>query len=205
MTHLLVDLREKATVQAVNAYHEHIEWTTLVAGDFACSCGCAGWERKEDDLDNMGGVLTQINELKQYYPNAYLMVTRKNSNWVNDGRYAPRLNFIASCTVRGLPIHWCHSYSYMLDLIHAIIRKLHDGKYRGDGEFSTVRHVKKKDQSLNVLTSLPGIGRGKAEAILKEFGSVGDFLDAEPSDWTCIPGIGIKTCDLILDALYREE
>ncbi len=152
----------------------------------------------------MSQVLTQINELKQRYQNYYLVVTKRTSKWTGDGRYAPRINFVGSCAVRGTPIQWCHSYEYMLDLMHAIIRKNHDSKHRGDGEFSTVRHVKKKDISVNILTSLPGVGPTKAKAILQEFGSVANFVNAEPSDWTCIDGISIKTCDRILDALYRE-
>jgi len=208
VVHLLIDHREKKPElrKVIADYPRHIEWTTLQAGDYACSDACCGWERKEADFDNMRMVLIQTNELRQAYPNHYLVVTRDNE-WASEKgsrMYAPRIALLGSLASRGLPVQWCPSYHYMLDLMYQTFTKNHDTKKRGEGEFSSVRHVKKKDVVIDILTSIPGIGEKKAKDIINQFGSVANFVTADTKDIMKISGIGINTCDRIIDALYSE-
>jgi len=212
MVHLLVDNRERNPVKAINIYAKRqgvtIEWTRLQTGDYACSDACCGFERKEDDLDDMHGTMIQTTELRSFYQNAYFIVNVDPNKWVvekGSRAYAPRMAFWGSMVgPRYLPPIYVSDYTMMLDLMFQIIKKNHDTKKRGKGEFNHVRHVKKKDISVNILTSIPAIGPKMAERILDAFGSVANFVMADEKQWKEVEGIGIKTCVQISDALFRE-
>lgn len=61
-----------------------------------------------------------------------------------------------------------------------------------------------RDAALYLLQGLPGIGRGKAEALLRHFGSPGAVLTASVKDLTGCEGIGPKVAQTIRAALEQH-
>ncbi len=208
-TWLIADIREKDPMPTLRRYPKKIEFRTLETGDYACSAGCCGFERKALDFDNYSRTLMQLNELVQDYKNPHLIVNMQNpSVWLEASgahMYPMRVGYYASLIRRQLIpiIVWDHLH--MIDLMYAVINKYHDGKVRGEpGEFHSVRRYTDKDQAVHVLMGFPGISRGRAEMILKEFGSVGNFLRADRKTMQSIHGIGPKTVNSVLDVMWKE-
>lgn len=209
MTHLIVDIREKATKKALKLYPRKIEFKQLVTGDYACSDGCCLFERKENDFDEEGfyKLLQQINEMQHspYSKNIHLVVNKNLDEWLSEGNYAIRKGLISSLWgPRSIPPLFIKNHFKMIDLIYETILKNHDNKLRGTGEFLATRRVSHKDKAYHILLSLPGIGKIQAERILEEFGSVMNFLQADEKDIMKVKGIGKKTTQNILDILCRE-
>jgi len=203
--YLIADKREKNTIDSIRNYHRQVEFATLPVGDYACSCGCTGFERKEADADNLKRTLTQTSELLTAYPHAFLVINRSADDFLIFSTGA-RTAFIASCMVRGLgPPLFVKDYYSMLDIIYRTIDKFHDGKTRGPGEFIHQRHVTLKDRQLNLLTSLPGISKRKAERILERFGTPFNFLTASPKEMTGVEGLGRKGIKNIMEVLDEQK
>ncbi len=201
--HMIIDDREKLPLTTIKRYHRKVEMRRLEIGDYRCACGLVGFERKEDDLSNMKQVLRQIEELELAFKHSYLIITRSPKNFVNENHginVGLRIGFLSSCYIRSKVVVMDDHY-LALELMYRIIDKHHDGKKRGSHEFNPVRHVKKKDLQLNVLTSLPGIGSERAEVILKHFGSIKKFLSADQSEMTTVPGLGKITAQKIIDLI----
>jgi len=199
---LIYDSREKKPKAAIGM--RKMIRQTLPVGDYRCSCGCFGIERKESDLDNLKQVLTQINEMGTVYDNSFLIANRSAEEFLNPHQkfYAARCAFIASLMVRGVTPLFVKDHNVMLDIIQNLQRKMHDNKVRGDGEFIHARHVTKKDKKLNILTSLPGISITKAKLILEHFESPIHFLTASKEDVLKLDGFGEKTWTNIQEVLY---
>jgi len=203
---IYVDEREKKPRSKLQRiYGKFIEFKTLPHGDYACSLGCCGFERKEGDftLSNIHQIKTQLFELKKAFQSSYLVVCLEEKKWLNDERYAEKLGFLSRLAQIGFVPKWEPDHIRMFDWIYGVIKKNHDGKYVGDYEFSSVRRIKNKDRSKHILLSLPNVGPKMAERILDLFGSVGEFVRAEPEKWMEIEGMGPKTRDQILDALWK--
>jgi ERCC4-type nuclease len=207
MVKIIVDSREKAPMEIAQRFGGDIEIRTLQVGDYACSLGCCGFERKEDDFSNMQRTLSQIEELKSVYKNAYLFVNKSLDKFVRSKRggnkYAKE-GYISSLIHRNMIPVAIEDHLLMFNIIRRVIMKNHDGKSRGYNDFNHVRHVTVKDQRLNILTSLPGIGRDKAEMILKKFGSIYNFMLAEEGEMQSLPGFGPKTTQKIFEVLQKD-
>jgi len=66
------------------------------------------------------------------------------------------------------------------------------------------RPKSKKKRQLFILQGLPGVGRDRAETLLKQFGSVAGVVGATESDLSGLPGIGAVTAKKIINAV-REH
>jgi len=62
----------------------------------------------------------------------------------------------------------------------------------------------KKKRQLFILQGLPGVGRDRAETLLKNFGSVSGVVGASEQDLSGLPGIGPETAKKIRNAV-REH
>ncbi len=208
MAHLIIDTREKATLDTIKVWPRKTEFKQLISGDYSCSDNCCLVERKEDDLHEgtFHKCLQQLAEMKHNNPNGsnYLIVNKNLDEWMSEGNYAQRKGFISSVISRGFPPIFVKSHFLMLEIIHGTIQKNHDSKFRGSGEFLTTRRISHRDMALHIMLSLPGIGRKQAEIILKEFGSVMNFLQASSSEIKSVKGIGVKTYDKMMNALCKE-
>jgi len=69
---------------------------------------------------------------------------------------------------------------------------------RGPG----IRINKKQRQKLFLLQNLPGIGTKKGLALLKSFSTIGNVINASPTDLTKVRGIGKKLSDSIFSILH---
>ncbi len=206
MTYLIVDDREKATLSTIKVYPKRTEFRRLITGDYACSDACCLFERKEDDLHEgqFHHCLQQLSEMQRAAKNTYLIVNKSLDKWMMEGSYPQRKGFIASVVARGFPPIFVQDHFKMLEIMYAIIQKNHDTKFRGTGEFLATRNVSHKDKALQILLSLPGIGRKQAESIVSEFGSVMNFLQATEQEIKSVRGIGKKTYDNIMKSLCKE-
>lgn len=201
---LIADSRERIPKEAIKNYYRKIKIETMKVGDYRCSCGKFGAERKESDLDNMSQVLRQVEELKSNYEFPFLIVTRSANDFLHStAAYAPRIAFLASLCARGVTPLFIPNEHDLLELIHFLSDKLHDGKQRGSMEFSPVRHVSKKDKQLNVLTALPGISSTKAELIMKKFKTPYSFFSATRSEMLELKGFGPVGVDAIRKVLGK--
>ena len=201
-----VDEREKLPRKRLEAhYRDYIEFKTLQHGDYVCSMGCCGFERKQKDfsLDKIHQIKTQLFELRQAFRNSYLVVNLDQKAWLCDERYTEKNGWLCRLAQLGFEPHWEPDYIRMFDWIYGVIKKNHDGKYVGDYTFSSIRHVKRSDVSKNILCSMPAIGPEMATRILDHFGSVGEFVRADPKDWLTVKGLGKKSVETILDSLWK--
>lgn len=205
--HLLYDSREKLPLQVIKDFPGKLERTTLAVGDYACSCGCTGFERKESDFDNYQKVTQQWEEMKAAYKYPFMVVNRDSVKFLRENlsSYGVRVGFLSSLLVRGcIPLFVDNHYD-MISVMYRTIIKQHDGKLRGLHEFNPVRHVTKKDEQLNLLTALPGVGPKLATEILKQFGTPYKFITAEPKEMLEINGMGKVTVAKIKRVLQEEQ
>ncbi len=207
MPQIIVDSREKAPMDIIKLYEGNIKIETLDVGDYCCSCRCTGIERKEQDIYNMQRTLTQVEELKKAYKYPYLIINMSCDTFLNSpkGNKFAKKNFISSLMRRQITPLFIKDYHAMLTIIRQLIIKHHDGKQRGYNEFAHQRHVSSKDVRINVLTSLPGIGKEKAQLILKKFGTIEKFFNATPKEIESLPGFGPKSVEKIIDCLHNKE
>lgn len=208
MTHLIVDTREKATKKTLSLYPKKIEFKQLITGDYGCNYGCCLAERKEDDFSEQGfrKLLQQLHEMRSFSgaKNVYLVVNQNLDKWLSEGNYPIRKGLIASLLSRNFTPLFIKDHLRMIDILYETFKKNHDSKLRGDGEFLATRRVSHKDKAYHILMSLPGIGKIHAEEILKNFGSVNNFLRASEKEIMSIKGIGKKITEDILNVLCKE-
>ena len=232
-TYLIVDKREKAPglLLALKQLKYKWEWGTLEAGDYACSDGDCGTERKDSDftLGQIDSMNRQLANLQTVYENSYLIVNINSDQWLapdkdwicptchkSAGRaiqcmycggenptYLKKLGYINSLNARGLTPQWIPNYLTMLHTIIGTMFKNHDGKFRGPGAYHPIRQVSHKDQVMNTMISLPGVGPKLAKEILKHYESFGEFINGKPKDWLKIKGMGKKTVENILNAFWK--
>jgi ERCC4-type nuclease len=203
MVTIIVDNREKAPMDVVKVF-PGTKIRRLEVGDYACSAGCCGFERKESDIFDMQRTLMQISELKKVYKNAYLLYNGNLDTFLNSSRgnkYA-KLGFVASLTHQNMIPIPIKDYWLAFSIMKRVILKNHDGKVRSEVNFNHVRHINHKDPQINLLTSLPGVGKDKAKVILKKFGSPANFLKASKSQMEALPGFGPKSVEKIIDCLH---
>lgn len=191
----------------IKRFEGNIELRQLEVGDYACSQGCCGWERKEQDIYNLQRTLMQVTELKRAYKNAYLVVNISEDTFSKSTRVNKfaKIGFMASLNAQHITPLFITNYYRMLHIMHRTILKNHDGKRRDYGSFNHVRHITVKDSKLNVLTSLPGVGQDKAKLILKTFGNLYSFFNATPEEIQKLPGFGPKSTKKIIDCLYSKR
>jgi len=205
--HLICDTREKLPRSTVRQYHRKIEFKQLTYGDYACACGKVGFERKEDDLDNYQRTTMQCAELRSAYEHAYLIVTRSQHDFLHDSKrnaYSTRIGYLASLTVYlDAPPMFLENYYDALEWMYRVIDKYHDDKIRNLTNFNQVRHIKRKDQQINVLTSFPGIGLKLATDILTTFPSIGDFFVASQKEMMTVPGLGKVKAKKIMELILK--
>jgi len=198
-----MDDREKLPLKMTRTYYRPIKRMRLDVGDYRCECGKVGFERKQRDFENFSTVLRQCEELKAKYEHAYLIVNRSCKEFLlnRTTNYGQKIGFLSSLIVRGVAPLFVERHYDSIEIMYRVMDKHHDGQSRGLQNFSTIRHVNKKDQRLNILTSLPGIGMERAKDILSNFSNMREFFNADAKRLCEIPGIGKKTAEKIIDLM----
>lgn len=134
--------------------------------------GRVGFERKKDDIVNLGDVVTKCTELKSQFPVAILIVQHSFDECLNlcVTRGIHRNAFIgtiASLVARGVVPIFAGKKRNLMDLIMAIGVKCNDSKDRTDIEplrpIATIL-----DRKLRVLNAI-GLGRKDAERLLNHY------------------------------------
>jgi len=226
--------KDPTLLHALKNFQYKYEWKTLKVGDYACSDGCCSVERKQADftVGQINSMNRQFANLQSTYDNAYLVVNDTIDNWLRSDRnwdcrhcrhtnhkkaiycikcskpypsYISKMGYITSLSARGLTPHWIPNHVMMLDWIIGTIYKNHDTKFRGPGAYRPLRQVTHRDQSMNILISLPGVGGGLASEILNNFDSVGEFLRADTKTWLQVKGMGKGRVKKILDAFWKGD
>ena len=67
------------------------------------------------------------------------------------------------------------------------------------------KRITTDDLRLDLLTSIKGISKNKAKALIKQFGSLMEIGEQEPKALTCIGGIGIVVATRIINVLNSER
>ncbi len=200
--HLIYDFREKLPKKIVETYHRPVEEQTLLVGDYRCSCGLVGFERKESDFTNMADVQRQVAELRQNYKFAFLVVNADLSKFLHEHAryYGMRVGFIAALCADGTVPLLVRNHYDMISIMYKIIDKIHD-ENRQLKEWNPVRHVKRKDRRMNVLTSFPGVGPVMADNLLNHFGTIRKVLTASAEKLMEVKGVGAKKAKLVREII----
>ena len=84
-----------------------------------------------------------------------------------------------------------------------ILSRLEDGS---PPDVRRIRGTASSDEHAQrfIVEGFPGVGPGKAEALLERFGTVSAVMSAEADELADVDGIGPATVDKIHDVLHRE-
>lgn len=175
---LIIDTREpgemvKEFIEKVGV--DNIEVRQLETSDYFS--GRVGFERKKDDIINLGDVITKCYELKANFPIAVLIVEHSldetirlaNSHGIHRNAV---LGMVASLVDAGVVPIFAGRQKNLVDLILAISSKGNDDKIRDVSIIEPLRpKARERDYALRAVKGL-GIGDKSARDLLEYLGSV---------------------------------
>jgi excinuclease ABC subunit C len=84
-----------------------------------------------------------------------------------------------------------------------LLQRVRDEAHR----FAITFHRAKRSKSMTIseLDDVPGLGPARRTALLKHFGSVRRLRQATPDQIAEVPGIGLRTAEMILAALQGQH
>jgi Fanconi anemia group M protein len=107
--------------------------------------------------------------------------------------------------ILGIPVIETENYSETLYIIETLARQMDSIKDRKPDIFRKGKHIKACSQSdrirIGMLRSIPNLGTSKAEALLKEFGSIKNIAMAEKMNLITTRGIGRKLSQQITEVM----
>lgn len=84
-----------------------------------------------------------------------------------------------------------------------LLQRIRDEAHRFANGYNALLYRRRMKESL--LDECPGMSQNKKRILLEKFGSVARLKKATPQEISEIPGISLKTADLILQFLSRDE
>jgi len=142
-----------------------------------------------------GRIWYQVENMKQF-DRAFLIISGKSSTPYFAKQYFNLnvfLGTIASIISRGVEVMWVENDSQLVKLVIKICEKM--DKVR-EIVVRKQQRVSREDVYLNMLTCIPGVGRKKAELILKNV-TFKKLFDTSVEELTKIKGVGEKLASSI--------
>ncbi len=212
---LYVDIHEaQDRVELARArFRGIVEVVPLPTGDYVC--GDMAFEWKQDDFVQSCYkrlIFQQMEELKEVYPNSYLIVAKNFNNIAYRFKHRNMaVGSVSSLIRRGHPPIFATNQKLAMDIMISTFHKHLDG---GSGDIDTAFRTKltprrvasDSDWQLQVLQALPKLGEKKAKEILAHFGSLKAVINASPEDLKKIKGVKklAERWHAIINAEYKE-
>lgn len=181
-----------------------LDMQRLECGDYLPHPTCVV-ERKSDHdfaasiLD--GRLFSQLALMQAEFPLVVLLVegdVHTTTSEIADESLHGALSYIA--VLAGVRLLYSRSAADSSALIHRFALHLHHGL----GYEIPLRTAKPKDMSVltqYLVEGLPGVGPGRARALVEHFGSVRRLMAASHAEIAGAPGLGPKTADRIIELL----
>lgn len=217
---LTIDVREKELMiqNFLSVVHpDNVEIRQLPTSDYMV--GNVGFERKKNDITNLGDVLAKCNELKSQFPVAILIVEKSFDEClrmcITAGVHRNQfIGMTSSLIANGVIPLFVGKRRNLIDLILSIGVKCNDGKDRTYIE-PLRPDAQTKDYQVRALRNL-GLGQDASRRLLKYYGSpakainglyVYEFLGKET---LMVLGIGgmkskVEKALMILESESRED
>ena len=179
---LTIDSREPA--EMVKEFmdivgRDKVEISKLPTADYMV--GRVGFERKKDDITNLGDVITKCTELSSQFPVAVLIVQKSLDQTIAlaNARGLHRnavIGMVASLVARGVVPVFAGKKRNLTDLIIAISEKCNSDKDRT--QIEPLRpQAKERDYAMRSMRGL-GLGEEAAKKILKVYGTPKRSIEA---------------------------
>ena len=208
---LYESVKKKASKVGLNVNHQ-----PLVVGDYLLGAACVEAKSVTDLIQSAysGHLWRQLENLDANYQRFFVVV---------HGSVAQHIKLIKQRTGKTLPVSKIHSnflgilarimsdfecqvfYTSQLSEAATFIVKLHDKLHKPASRHGAlaIRRVSTNDVRLDVLLSIPGIGRELAERLLETCGSLEEMM--YPESLKKVKGLGDKGRQLIIEVLTKEE
>tara|TARA_Y100001937_G_scaffold119661_1_gene175739 strand:- start:916 stop:1617 length:702 start_codon:yes stop_codon:yes gene_type:complete len=208
---LYESVKKKASKVGLNINHQ-----PLVVGDYLLGAACVEAKSVTDLIQSAysGHLWRQLENLDANYQRFFVVV---------HGSIAQHIKLIKQRTGKTLPVSKIHSnflgilarimsdfecqvfYTSQLSEAATFIIKLHDKLHKPASRHGAlaIRRVSTNDVRLDVLLSIPGIGRELAERLLETCGSLEEMM--YPESLKKVKGLGDKRRQLIIEVLTKEE
>tara|TARA_R100001443_G_scaffold55987_1_gene67090 strand:+ start:6303 stop:7004 length:702 start_codon:yes stop_codon:yes gene_type:complete len=208
---LYESVKKKASKVGLNINHQ-----PLVVGDYLLGAACVEAKSVTDLIQSAysGHLWRQLENLDANYQRFFVVV---------HGSIAQHIKLIKQRTGKTLPVSKIHSnflgilarimsdfecqvfYTPQLSEAATFIVKLHDKLHKPASRHGAlaIRRVSTNDVRLDLLLSIPGIGRELAERLLETCGSIEEMM--YPEALKKVKGLGDKRRQLIIEVLTKEE
>jgi len=208
---LYESVKKKASKVGLNINHQ-----PLVVGDYLLGAACVEAKSVTDLIQSAysGHLWRQLENLDANYQRFFVVV---------HGSIAQHIKLIKQRTGKTLPVSKIHSnflgilarimsdfecqvfYTPQLSEAATFIVKLHDKLHKPASRHGAlaIRRVSTNDVRLDLLLSIPGIGRELAERLLETCGSIEEMM--YPESLKKVKGLGDKRRQLIIEVLTKEE
>ena len=209
MKTILIDNREILPDRGgLPIYHElqkmgaPVQIEQLESGDFVMN-DCALEHKTIEDFSNSlynNHLFNQINTMQLNFRHYAIIVTASPHQVMTS---APLIGAVASCAVRGAPVHFCSNPQLAARFIFSLLNKWNDGKDRTINP--SINQKLTKDTALNMITGIKGISQEKGLALLEHFGSISLISQATEKDLMEVSGIGKKMAANIYNAFHEPR
>ena len=208
---LYESVKKKALKAGLNINHQ-----PLVVGDYLLGAACVEAKSVSDLIQSAysNHLWRQLENLDANYQRFFVVV---------HGSIAQHIKLIKQRTGKTLSVTKIHSnflgilarimsdfecqvfYTPQLSEAATFIIKLHDKLHKPASRHGAlaIRRVSTNDVRLDLLLSIPGIGRELAERLLETCGSIEEMM--YPEALKKVKGLGDKRRQLIIEVLTKEE
>jgi ERCC4-related helicase len=206
---VFVDHREKGsyTVKELIALGAEIDLQQLEVADYVLSQRCAvEFKQVADFVDSLidGRLLQQAKELKKNYGRPLFIIEGSQDLYSVRNIHPNAIRgMLAAITVDfGIPILQTKSSKETAALLHQIAKREQDetGK-SGFSLHGDRKPISLKDQQEYIVTAFPLVGPSLVKPLLKEFGSLKNFISASEEDLKKVEKVGPKKAKAIKDVI----
>jgi ERCC4-type nuclease len=195
---ILLDTRESSETKEILGLFLKSEEMMLPVGDILVDDSVCFEHKTPSDLITSvfdGRLFTQISAMQNNYPHSFVLVSGTLTEVLEIAetvdRYSSILAAVCSCYVRNCPIIFCCNLTNLAEIVKVLGEKLTDGKERS----RPVEKTKMEDKRLQLICAFKGIDATRGKALLEEFGTVWEVLNASSSSLQEVHGIGKVTTD----------
>lgn len=208
--YIRIDDREPGEISRMLKDRHHLEISVdhLSYGDYLFSDICIERKTIADFLNSMksGRLWTQLEGCKENYTRVFLLlegsipVPYDKNSAIDELKVISGINGVTMGW--GIPIIPSNNITQTARILDAMFRKA-DGTKK-----EYLKPVKKKGKNTqeikeNILACSPGVGRGTAKRIIKQYGSIENVVNLSLEDLQKIKGVGEKTAQSIYDAFHN--
>ncbi|MEM0363994.1 MAG: ERCC4 domain-containing protein [Candidatus Nitrosocaldus sp.] len=212
---VVVDEREKRSKvpDALKELGADVEYALLDVGDYVVYGDCCIERKSVDDLINSiydARLFIQVDEMLKHYSRSVVIVEGSSEDIAGIDKPNVLYGALASLAVEyRVPVVYTPSYLHTALAILALAKHCSskDDAYR-EPLIKRIRKSKDgllREQQLNIVASLPGIGGRLASRLLERFGSPINIFNASITDLARVEGIGYAKARKIRYALDAES